>query len=93
MARYTTTQHNFSCYQTTGSMFHHDDNATVEHDKMTGVLEFMVDRFGIATVLSALADVAFLKKQHLIEAQQDLRGAKQWQHAGNIINAAAFKIP
>jgi len=48
---------NFAAYEHTSTLFHQDDTATREHDTMCGVMEYLVDRFGIGTVLAALGDV------------------------------------
>ena len=55
-------------------------------------LEKAVDARGLAAVLSDLADVCFLKAQHIEEAWQDETTAKGWTAAGLAIGTANNRI-
>lgn len=86
------TTENFIAYEHASMLFRENDNATKEHALQTGVLEYLIDRFGIATVLSAMADVAHEKAEHA-QTNGDKTGALQWIKTANAINKTALNIP
>lgn len=79
-----------SGYKATLSLFAASDNATRESELTNNVLEALVDRFGIATVTSALADVADAKADHVRTNWQDDPLAKSWERARDRLNKAAL---
>jgi hypothetical protein len=55
-------------------------------------LEDYVDRFGLTSVLSALADICLAKAEHLRENWQDRGMALDWEAEYRRIDNAASKV-
>ena len=79
-------------YTDTLAMFALNDTATQENDKTKAILEALVDRFQLGTVLSALGDVCYDKAAHVQENWQDRAMAKAWERNAVKCNGVAIKI-
>ena len=53
-------------------------------------LERMIDRAGMLTVISALANIAGYKAEHLRENWQDEASAKRWDKAANVLAKVGY---
>lgn len=79
-----------TAYESTRALFNDRDNASTEQTITTGILELLVDRFGLAVTASALADVAGLKSAHAQEAWGDKALARKWSIAEHKLNDTAL---
>lgn len=55
-------------------------------DNLTNQLESLVDSHSLETVIEALAEICFLKGEHLRTNWQDKTTAKVWEKVGNKLN-------
>jgi hypothetical protein len=55
-------------------------------------LEAMVDRLGLSEVTQLVADIAYLKAEHLASAWQDYDAARRWRVAAGRIERVAQGI-
>jgi hypothetical protein len=55
-------------------------------------LEALVDKYSLAQIVDALAEVAFAKAEHLQANWQDKSTAKVWERAGSRLRNAGANI-
>lgn len=53
-------------------------------------LESLIDSIGLSQVVGALADICYMKEQHVAENWQDEALAKDWHKAGAVLSKAAY---
>ena len=60
-------------------------------DVLRDEIEAMVDKESVVTVLELLADVCYLKAEHLRDNWQDTQSAKVWDKTGDAIMKLSAK--
>ncbi len=79
-------------YSDTLEQFVEADTAMQENDKQKAILEALIDRFNLPTILSALADVCYDKAAHVQENWQDRVLSKAWETNAVKCNATALGL-